>query len=165
MPKRIYRHPSGVCFVYEVDEEGQLVGNVEITRPGHMAAQEYVLVPAEALQAFALVQKYEERAAGCEDGQSGPLLTPMRPRWNEFAKLLLEELECASARSYEPCDYDLGAVFDKPTRTILTTHFPEVDIDGTLGFFIECDCCCGHEVLRDIAEPWAGLNKKSEGNP
>jgi len=158
MPKKTYEHPSGVSFGYEVDENGHLVGTVTISHAGHVATRECVFAPAEALRAFALVQEYEERAVGCEDGQSGPLLAPMHPRWPEFAKLLEDSQPVDAGCDPDGCAISLD--INRHARRILTEHFPEVDIEGTLGFFIECDCLCTCEVLSLIADPWAELNKK-----
>jgi hypothetical protein len=159
MTKKTYEHPSGVHFSYEVDKSGALVGIVTISRAGHVATQECVFAPAEALRAFALVQKYETIAVDCEDGQSGPLLMPTHPRWNEFVALLKE-----SRKANEGCDPDECVVsldINRHARWVLTAHFPEVDVEGTLGFFIESDCLSTDEVLACIAEPWAELNEKA----
>lgn len=153
MEKKTYEHTSGVKFCYEVDENGSIRGTVTISRQA-MATRMVVLLPHEALEAFALVRRYEGWALHGE-AEGKPCLTPIHPRWAEFVALLTGT-EGIDLRKDEQGHYHHAcAGHGLPlTRAILEKYFPEVGVEDTIDFFGmnggHCDC----EVLMKVDTAW-----------
>jgi len=76
------------------------------------------------------------------------ILTPLDPRWDEFAASLMFHLnigECGDCgQPISLCDGSF-----RLTKNIIASHFPEVNIADTLDYFRQMNCFCDCEIFLE----------------